>query len=110
MSLHLNSYLLNLNFHLFLVLQASRAQILKQATDYIQFMTKKSNTIQHDIDDLKKQNTVLEQQSKDYFILILIAFFSGILISTTWLSACSQSPGKGQVNQQLCQPIFIATQ
>lgn len=42
--------------------KASRAQILKQATDYIQFMTKKGNTIQHDIDDLKKQNTMLEQQ------------------------------------------------
>ena len=44
--------------------QASRAQILKQATDYIQFMTKKSNTIQHDIDDLKKQNSMLESQSE----------------------------------------------
>ena len=42
--------------------QASRAQILKQATDYIQYMSKKNNIIQHDIDDVKKQNQVLEQQ------------------------------------------------
>ncbi|ELT88674.1 hypothetical protein CAPTEDRAFT_118760 [Capitella teleta] len=42
--------------------KASRAQILKQATDYIQFMTKKNGTTQSDIDDLKKQNSLLEQQ------------------------------------------------
>lgn len=42
--------------------QASRAQILKQATDYIQAMSKKNNIHQHDIDDLKKQNGHLEQQ------------------------------------------------
>ena len=44
--------------------QASRAQILKQATDYIQYMSKKNNIIQHDIDDVKKQNQVLEQQGE----------------------------------------------
>lgn len=42
--------------------KASRAQILKQATDYIQFMNKKSSTIQHDIDDLKRQNSILDSQ------------------------------------------------
>ncbi|KAK2183899.1 hypothetical protein NP493_293g04086 [Ridgeia piscesae] len=42
--------------------QASRAQILKQATDYIQYMSKKNSIIQHDIDDVKKQNQVLETQ------------------------------------------------
>ncbi|KAI0223398.1 Protein max [Lamellibrachia satsuma] len=42
--------------------KASRAQILKQATDYIQYMSKKNSIIQHDIDDVKKQNQVLEQQ------------------------------------------------
>jgi Max protein len=42
--------------------KASRAQILKQATDYIQFMTKKNNTHQYDIEDLKRQNGTLESQ------------------------------------------------
>ena len=42
--------------------QSSRAQILKQATDYIMFMSKKNSAHQQDIDDLKKQNQVLDQQ------------------------------------------------
>ncbi|KAG7283040.1 hypothetical protein CRUP_012933 [Coryphaenoides rupestris] len=42
--------------------QASRAQILDKATEYIQFMRRKNYTHQQDIDDLKKQNALLEQQ------------------------------------------------
>uniref|UniRef100_H3BWK6 Protein max n=1 Tax=Tetraodon nigroviridis TaxID=99883 RepID=H3BWK6_TETNG len=42
--------------------KASRAQILDKATEYIQFMRRKNHTHQQDIDDLKKQNAVLEQQ------------------------------------------------
>lgn len=42
--------------------KASRAQILKQATEYIEFMHKKNGSITQDIDDLKRQNTVLDQQ------------------------------------------------
>ncbi|XP_074605749.1 MYC associated factor X [Brevipalpus obovatus] len=42
--------------------KASRAQILKKAADYIQFMRKKNSNLQQDIDDLKKQNKVLEEQ------------------------------------------------
>lgn len=42
--------------------KSSRAQILKQATDYIQFMGKKNGSIQQDIEDLRKQNNALEQQ------------------------------------------------
>jgi len=42
--------------------KASRAQILKQATDYIQFMTKKNGSIQKDIDNMRKQNHTLRQQ------------------------------------------------
>uniref|UniRef100_A0A4W5N895 Protein max n=1 Tax=Hucho hucho TaxID=62062 RepID=A0A4W5N895_9TELE len=38
------------------VKQASRAQILDKATDYIQYMRRKNHTHQQDIDDLKKQN------------------------------------------------------
>ncbi|XP_067334888.1 protein max-like isoform X3 [Channa argus] len=41
---------------------ASRAQILDKATEYIQFMRRKNHTHQQDIDDLKKQNALLEQQ------------------------------------------------
>jgi len=41
---------------------ASRAQILKQATDYIQFMTKKNGSHQTDIDSLRRQNNILETQ------------------------------------------------
>ncbi|BES88244.1 Helix-loop-helix DNA-Hypothetical protein domain [Nesidiocoris tenuis] len=42
----------------------SRAQILKKAGDYILFMKRKNLTHQQDIDDLKRQNTILEQQIK----------------------------------------------
>ncbi|XP_041468709.1 protein max-like isoform X2 [Lytechinus variegatus] len=42
--------------------KASRAQILNKATDYIEFMRRKNNSHQTDIDDLKKQNQTLEQQ------------------------------------------------
>jgi Max protein len=40
----------------------SRSQILKQATEYIQNMTRKNGSIQHEINELKKQNRQLEQQ------------------------------------------------
>ncbi|XP_078676369.1 protein max-like isoform X4 [Branchiostoma floridae x Branchiostoma belcheri] len=42
--------------------KASRAQILNKATDYIQYMRRKNQTHQQDIDDLKKQNALLDQQ------------------------------------------------
>ncbi|XP_045453344.1 protein max [Melitaea cinxia] len=41
---------------------ASRAQILKKAAEYIQFMRRKNNAHQQDIDDLRRQNNVLETQ------------------------------------------------
>ncbi|XP_032521584.1 protein max isoform X2 [Danaus plexippus] len=41
---------------------ASRAQILKKAAEYIQFMRRKNNAHQQDIDDLKRQNNILETQ------------------------------------------------
>ncbi|XP_037025786.1 protein max [Bradysia coprophila] len=43
---------------------ASRAQILKKAADFIQFMRRKNFSHQQDIDDLKRQNKILEQQIK----------------------------------------------
>ncbi|KAK3595506.1 hypothetical protein CHS0354_021605 [Potamilus streckersoni] len=43
--------------------KVSRAQILKKAADYIQFMRRKNVAHQHDIEDLRKQNSILEQQS-----------------------------------------------
>jgi len=42
--------------------KTSRAQILKHATEYIQFMSKKNNAIQKDIDSMKRQNQFLKQQ------------------------------------------------
>ncbi|KAM9435716.1 protein max isoform 3-T3 [Clarias gariepinus] len=44
--------------------KASRAQILDKATEYIQFMRRKNHTHQQDIDDLKRQNALLEQQGE----------------------------------------------
>ncbi|XP_058802044.1 protein max [Phymastichus coffea] len=41
---------------------ASRAQILKKAAEYIQFMRRKNTSHQQDIDDLKRQNNLLESQ------------------------------------------------
>ncbi|KAG5872565.1 hypothetical protein JTB14_033982 [Gonioctena quinquepunctata] len=41
---------------------ASRAQILKKAAEYILFMRKKNSSHQQDIEDLKRQNTLLEAQ------------------------------------------------
>jgi len=43
-------------------IQSSRAQILKKAAEYIQAMRRKNSSHQHDIEDLKKQNTMLENQ------------------------------------------------
>lgn len=40
----------------------SRALILKKAADYIQFMRRKNSAHQQDIDDLKRQNSLLESQ------------------------------------------------
>ncbi|KPP58870.1 protein max-like [Scleropages formosus] len=44
--------------------KASRAQILDKATEYIQYMRRKNHTHQQDIDDLKRQNALLEQQGE----------------------------------------------
>lgn len=41
---------------------ASRAQILKKASDYITYMRRKNNAHQQDIEDLKRQNSLLEAQ------------------------------------------------
>ncbi|CAH2045403.1 unnamed protein product, partial [Iphiclides podalirius] len=46
------------------VCNASRAQILKKAAEYIQFMRRKNNSHQQDIEDLKRQNNLLENQIK----------------------------------------------
>ncbi|CAG9760225.1 unnamed protein product [Ceutorhynchus assimilis] len=42
--------------------KASRAQILKKAAEYIVFMRKKNCSHQQDIQDLKRQNSLLEGQ------------------------------------------------
>jgi len=42
----------------------SRAQILKKSADYIQYMRRKNLSHQQDIEDLKRQNNILESQIK----------------------------------------------
>ncbi|XP_037085009.1 protein max-like [Pollicipes pollicipes] len=42
--------------------KSSRAQILKKASDYIQFMRRKNSAHLQDIDDLRQQNSQLEEQ------------------------------------------------
>ncbi|MBZ3873739.1 Protein max [Sciurus carolinensis] len=42
--------------------KASRVQILDKVTEYIQHMQRKNHTHQQDINDLKRQNALLEQQ------------------------------------------------
>ena len=42
---------------------------MKKASDYIQYMKKKNSSHQQDIDDLKKQNNVLDQQG--LYVLVL---------------------------------------
>lgn len=66
---HLNNIL---NIKQLVNFQASRAQILKKAAEYIQFMRRKNNSHQQDIDDLKRQNSLLETQSKLnlYYLLL----------------------------------------
>lgn len=44
--------------------KASRAQILKKASEYIAFMRRKNSTHSSDIEDLKRQNQHLENQVK----------------------------------------------
>lgn len=60
-----------------LLFQASRAQILKKAAEYISAMRRKSSIQSNDIDDLKRQNTNIEHQSES------IAYFgwSGVALS-----------------------------
>lgn len=53
---------------------ASRAQILKKAAEYIQFMRRKNSSHQQDIDDLKRQNSLLESQSKIFQLFIIMHF------------------------------------
>ena len=57
-------------------LQTSRAQILKHATEYIQFMNKKNGSIQKDIDSMKRQNQYLKQQGDDSFCHHLITMYT----------------------------------
>uniref|UniRef100_A0A8C5F903 Protein max n=1 Tax=Gadus morhua TaxID=8049 RepID=A0A8C5F903_GADMO len=71
------------------VKQASRAQILDKATEYIQYMRRKNTTHQQDIDDLKKQNALLEQQGE-----------RGILVGD-WAEGPVRALEKAKGNNQL---------
>ncbi|XP_013909019.1 PREDICTED: protein max isoform X1 [Thamnophis sirtalis] len=58
----LNTGILQDTAERFMAIWASRAQILDKATEYIQYMRRKNHTHQQDIDDLRRQNALLEQQ------------------------------------------------
>lgn len=64
---------------------ASRAQILKKAAEYIQFMRRKNTSHQQDIDDLKRQNSLLESQS---LYLLYIYIFIYVCVHTN--QTCEQ--------------------
>ncbi|XP_062523910.1 protein max-like [Corticium candelabrum] len=49
--------------------KASRGQVLNKATAYIETLRKKTQEHEKDIEALKKQNVVLEQQSEGNVIL-----------------------------------------
>ncbi|MEQ2188358.1 hypothetical protein GOODEAATRI_014120, partial [Goodea atripinnis] len=79
---------------------ASRAQILDKATEYIQLMRRKNHTHQQDIDDLKKQNALLEQQgtfgnptTDDGFCSLL--YING-LVSICLVRALEKAKGNSQ--------------
>lgn len=55
--------------------QASRAQILKKAAEYIDHMRRKNNAHQQDIDVLKKENKILEEKSETNFTFYRISSY-----------------------------------
>lgn len=70
--------------------QASRAQILKKAAEYIQFMRKKNNSHQQDIEDLKRQNNLLEAQSELYWLIFVHCFtIVDFLVFTIYLGTAN---------------------
>ncbi|XP_061036905.1 protein max isoform X3 [Eubalaena glacialis] len=88
--------------------KASRAQILDKATEYIQYMRRKNHTHQQDIDDLKRQNALLEQQGA----LLVVGVTPGIrclkraLRSLNWSVLCKRhrdSRCSGTVSAPRCQ-------
>ncbi|RWS00777.1 protein max-like isoform X1 [Dinothrombium tinctorium] len=60
--------------------KASRAQILKKAAEYIQLMRRKNSAHQQDIDDIKKQNKILEEQTLEKAKAAGLANYSGTSI------------------------------
>ncbi|XP_023224367.1 protein max isoform X5 [Centruroides vittatus] len=73
--------------------KASRAQILKKAAEYIQFMRRKNSAHQQDIDDLKKQNKYLEEQIRTLEKTKTTGSFaaSGVLETSTQLNSKGDS-------------------
>uniref|UniRef100_A0A8C7GAI8 Protein max n=1 Tax=Oncorhynchus kisutch TaxID=8019 RepID=A0A8C7GAI8_ONCKI len=71
--------------------QASRAQILDKATDYIQYMRRKNHTHQQDIDDLKRQNALLEQQGDLCVCLLMVRALEKVKGSTQLQASYSSS-------------------
>lgn len=80
------------------VQQASRAQILDKATEYIQYMRRKNHTHQQDIDDLKKQNALLEQQGHSWHICIDVCKYT-VFTNSYLFSFYSSCTREGQGKQ-----------
>lgn len=77
---------------------ASRAQILKKAAEYIQYMRRRNVSHQQDIDNLRKQNNQLEGQSEYLFRKIKFKLF----LMFKCFFFFSKGPGKGKSNWKFC--------
>jgi hypothetical protein len=64
-----------------IILKASRAHVLKAATDYIRLIKTKNHQHQKSIEELKKQNASIELQSN--LTEFLTNFFSIFLFSSS---------------------------
>ncbi len=62
-------------YNFFYLLKASRAQVLKSATEYIHNLKTKNHVHQKTIEDIKRQNAILEFQSKILLLLLFIYLF-----------------------------------
>lgn len=83
------------------VFQASRAQILKKAAEYISAMRRKSSIQSNDIEDLKRQNSNIENQSRCYLggLGIAISISRPNHFRTAWFNLGLCSPAVRQLER-----------
>jgi len=78
------------------VQKASRAQILKKAAEYIQFMRRKNSSHQQDIEDLKRQNNLLEAQIRTLERARATGNFDGVDLGLAAVKSESESSEEGE--------------